>query len=118
MGIFRYPLQVQSADAGRWETIEALVDTGAAYTWLPESNLRSLGFEPTIVRLFELADGAVVERGMAQVPVQLDGDQLVTLCIFGDEGTEPLLGMVTLEEFGLSVDTVGQRLFRRPLPLK
>lgn len=118
MGIFRHPLILQSADGTRRETVDALVDTGAAYTWLPGSTLRSLGFEPAIVRLFELADGTIVERGLADVQILLDGEQVHTLCIFGDEGTEPLLGMITLEQFGLFIDTVNQQLFRQPMPLK
>ena len=42
--------------------------------------------------------------------VTLEGETLPTLVIFGAEGSEPLLGLVTLEEFGLGVDPVDERL--------
>lgn len=31
-------------------------------------------------------------------------------CIFGDDGTEPLLGATALEEFGLGVDPINHTL--------
>ena len=32
------------------------------------------------------------------------------MVVFGDDGAEPLLGAVTMEEFGLGVDPVRRRL--------
>ena len=43
MGIFKYPLEIGSAEGSRYERVEALVDTGAMYSWVPASILRSLG---------------------------------------------------------------------------
>ena len=45
---------------------------------------------------------------------RIDGQSLYPLCIFGDEGSETLLGMVTQDEFGLGVDPVNRRLI--PIP--
>ena len=39
---------------------------------------------------------------------------LPTLVIFGDKESEPLLGAVTLEEFGLAIDPVNKSLM--PVP--
>jgi hypothetical protein len=47
------------------------------------------------------ANGAEIERDCTQASVKVDGSQLITVCVFGDEGSEPLLGAVTLEEMGL-----------------
>jgi len=76
--------------------------------------LEKLGISPAFNREFLLADGRAVEREVAQVLAKIDGQVLYTLCIFGDEGSEPLLGVVTLEEFGLGVDPVNRRLIRVP----
>ena len=46
--------------------------------------------------------------------MRLDGRSRHTACGFGDEGTEPLLGAVTLEEFALGVDPVNGRLLPMP----
>ncbi len=110
MGVFRYPLEVLTSDGTRAERLEAWVDSGASYTWIPGSVLQRLGHVPVARRQFKLADGRTVERDMAQAPVRLEGQQLMTLCVFGDEGSEPLLGAVTLEEFALGIDPVNRRL--------
>lgn len=57
-----------------------------------------------------MADGVIIEREAASVPIRLNGETLPTLCIFGDEGSEPLLGALTLEEFSLGVDPVNRKL--------
>ena len=76
--------------------------------------LERLGIVPQERQPFILADGRPVEYDMAQVRVRLDGRERFTICIFGDEGTEPLLGVYTLEGFGLGVDPVNRRLI--PVP--
>ena len=45
----------------RWETIEALVDTGAGYTWIPASTLARLGVSPQSRREFVTADGRIID---------------------------------------------------------
>jgi hypothetical protein len=47
---------------------------------------------------------------MATVFVRVDGRGRFTPCIFGDDGSNPLLGAVTLEEMGLGVDPVNRKL--------
>ena len=116
MGIFKHPLEIISADGDRYERLDALVDTGAMYSCVPASILRFLGFDPTPTRPFLNADGRTIERRLTVVRVRINDETLPTLAIFGDEGTEAILGMITLEEFGLSVDTVNETLVRLPLP--
>jgi clan AA aspartic protease len=114
MGSFRYRIEIGSQPGQTFEALDALVDTGATYTWIPRSVLERLGISPTFKRDFLLADGRTIQRDVAQVVARIDGQSLYTLCIFGDEGSEPLLGVVTLEEFGLGVDPVNRRLI--PVP--
>lgn len=114
MGSFRYRVEIGDPHRQLFESLDALVDTGATYTWIPRPVLEKLGISPAFKRDFLLADGRIIQRDVAQVVARIDGQSLYTLCIFGDEGSEPLLGVVTLEEFGLGVDPVNRRLI--PVP--
>ncbi|MFA0745724.1 MAG: hypothetical protein LASZOEIN_002538, partial [Candidatus Fervidibacter sp.] len=110
MATFRVTIEIGPMDRSRFEQIEALVDTGATYTVVPRDVLERLGIMPQFRRRFRLADGRVVELDMAVVAIRLEGQTLPTICVFGEEGMDALLGAVTLEEFGLGVDPVNQRL--------
>jgi 4a-hydroxytetrahydrobiopterin dehydratase len=87
-----------------------VVDTGAFYTLVPASLLHELGVQATFRRHFEIADGRTIERDVGEVAVRLDGKIIHTLCVFGDEGSEPLLGAFTLEGFAVLPDPVNKRL--------
>ncbi|MBI4339277.1 MAG: aspartyl protease family protein [Chloroflexi bacterium] len=99
---------------GEFQELEALVDTGSSYTLVPRPLLERLGVVPQENWPFTLADGRRVEYPVTQVRVRLDGRIRYTVCVFGEEGSQPLLGAVTLEEFGLGVDPIGKRLV--PIP--
>ncbi len=114
MGHFRVTVEIGGASGARFEPVDALVDTGATYTWMPRSLLVRLGLSPQEQRDFILADGRRVPYGMAWAPVRLDGRTQPTLLVFGDDDTDPLLGVFTLEGFGLGVDAVNQRLIPTP----
>ncbi len=110
MGTFRYPIVLCSRD-GTWERrVDALVDTGATYTWVPRPILEELGYKPSFKRRLRLADGKVIERDGCEVVAEIDGNRLTTIAIFGDPGSEALLGAVTLEQFSLAPDPVSKRL--------
>ena len=53
---------------------------------------------------------------LVDCPLIIDGETLTTMCIFGDEGSDPLLGALTLEQFSLGVDPVNRRLIAVVLP--
>lgn len=48
MGVFRYRVEIAAVEAGPFVPVETLVDTGAAYTWIPSDVLASLGWCPGI----------------------------------------------------------------------
>ena len=54
-------MEVSSPDGSRWETVDALVDTGASYSQVPGSLPQRLGIVPTDTVEAVLADGRVVE---------------------------------------------------------
>lgn len=110
MGTFNVPLQVADPEGRHYETVEAMVDSGATYTVLPGSMLERLGVVPHSTRNFVLADGSRVERAFGRTWVRLNGRNDVSPVVFWDEGAQPLLGAVTLEIFSLGIDPVNRRL--------
>ena len=118
MGTFRIFIEVARAGGEPFEGMQALVDTGASYSWIPRDVLEGLGVRPDEERLFVLADGREVRYPMAWVRVKLGASTQPTLAVFGDPGTEPILGAFTLEGFGLGVDPVNRRLIPVPGLLK
>ena len=110
MGTFYFPVTLRKPEGEEQADLKLLVDTGATYTWIPEDILEELGLTPSLTRRVKLADGQILARGGAIVLITIGEETLPTLCLFGTRGSEPLLGAVTLEEFGLGVDPVGKTL--------
>ncbi len=114
MGTFLVQIELGDPEGRRYETVEALVDTGATYTTVPGSTLRRLGVSPHTRGTFVLADSSRIERDIGRTWLKLQEGKEIVPVIFGDEDSQPLLGAVTLEIFRLSVDPVSQRLI--PVP--
>lgn len=116
MTVFRYPIEIGDAAGQYFETLEPWVDTGASYSLVPRSIMQRLAYSPTHHRPFQLADGSVVNPGLGRVYFRIGEDVQFSLCVFADEGSEPLLGATALEEFALGVDPVNHTLV--PVVLK
>ena len=101
MGVFNVALEIVDPRGRRYEVIEATVDSCAAYTTMPESLLDALGVVPHTSRTFILADGTRLRRGFGRTWFRLEGQEDLSPVVFCDEGTNPLLGAVTLEIFSL-----------------
>jgi clan AA aspartic protease len=114
VGYFHQPVEIAATPAGPFRTVDALVDTGAIYTLLPASILREIGVEPAFKMPFVYADGRRVEMDTGTIAVRVDGRLRYTPCIFGEESSGAILGVVTLEELGLGVDPVNRRLIEVP----
>src|SRR6266508_2040782 len=110
MGTFTVTIDVGNPTGSTFESIEALVDTGATNTALPASLLRRLGVPPQSKSGYRIADGSRLELDVGRTWVSVDGQQEFKQVVFGPEGSRPVLGAVTLEEMGLSVDPVARRL--------
>ena len=115
MGIFSVPLEVGDPEGSRFERIEALVDTGATFSIVPASILHRLGVEPHERGSFELADGSLRDFSIGETRVRVDGKEINSPVVFGEETMEPILGAVTLEVLGRAVDPARRRLIRVPL---
>ena len=110
MGLFNQTFLIGPKDGCRLEEVTALVDTGSIYTMLPSSFLMDIGVVPEWDSVFEMADGREVTLQMAEVLVGLQEVERTRVCILGPDNCQPLLGVDTLEGFGLMADPVNQRL--------
>ena len=114
MSVFYHPITVLSASGEETAEVDALADTGSTYLWLPRPFLERLGHRPVASRRMIIATGGEIERGVAPVVVRLNGEAWAVPCVFGDEGSTPLLGAMVLEAFSLAADPVNHRLI--PVP--
>ena len=110
MGTFTVPISIGDPQGENWIELDALVDTGASVTSVPGSILRELGVMPVASQQFRFAQGEVRQMDMGRTWIDVDGREEMTLFVFNDEGTPPLLGALALEALFLGVDPVAQRL--------
>ncbi len=111
MGDFRVAIRIARGQGERFETLQALVDTGSTFTWIPQDVLERLGVRPDREWPFELADGREQRYPVAWLQIRVeDRHEQPTIVVFGPPGAEPILGVVTLEEYLLAVDPVHHRL--------
>ena len=102
-------------DRDRETTIDMTVDSGAIYSVVPTSVLREIGVTPDRTETFWLADGRSVRRRVGHAVFQMQGKEGISKVIFGRAGDASLLGVLTLEVLGLSLDPLKRTL--RPLKL-
>lgn len=111
MGTFREPIKLANIRHPKGAvSLEAVVDTGATYSWVPEDILKRLGIKPQERRPLRIASGKVIERKLGWVSMTVRDKTVPTPVLFGDKGSDSLLGAVTLEELGFSVDPIHRTL--------
>ena len=76
------PLEVADLEGRHFETVEAMVDSGATYTTLPTSIIERLRVVPHSVRRFVLAYDSSVERGFGRTWMRLDGSEDISPVVF------------------------------------
>ena len=89
--------------------IEALVDTGSELSWLPAQQMTAIGVEPRRKRTFVPATKEVVERDVGYAVLTAEGFETVDEVVFAKKNDLCLLGVRTLEGFGVTVDNVSHR---------
>ncbi len=96
-----------------------LVDTGATDCMAPADELDKLGIERVGKTAYELANGTVEEYFFGLVRIEFMGETTAGRIVFGEHGSEPLLGVTALESVGIIVDPANMTLKRLPaIPLK
>lgn len=110
MGVFKVQMGIGNQERDRWVSVDALVDMGASITSMPASVLRGLGVMPLMKQDFLFAQGEVRRMDVGQTWVRIEEREIITLVLFNDEGTPPLLGALALEGAFMGVNPVEQRL--------
>lgn len=96
-----------------------LVDTGATDSMAPADELEKIGARKEGKTSYELADGTVREYPFGLLRIEFMGETTAGRVIFGEPGSEPLLGVTALESVGIIVDPASKTLERLPaIPLK
>ena len=114
MGTFSVQVQVGDVQGDQWLDVEALVDTGATHTVIPQETAQALGIDRLETVPFQLADDRNVDYEVGEAKVRLGDRERTVLVVVGESGVGPLLGATTLELFNVAVDPVGRRLIRVP----
>jgi len=98
-------------------TADFLVDSGAGYTLVPASIVQKLALKPSFYREFSLADGKKVKRPIGSAIVRYGTEEIATPVVLGKPGDSALLGVLTLEAFGLALDPFQRKIYRANLIL-
>ena len=105
--IIRNPAERERCWQGRF-----LVDTGATDSQVPRRHLEAIGLRPVGSREYVLADGRVSHSEVTVAQLEFVDTVTGGAVIFGEDDTEPLLGLTALESTGFAVDPVDCELKR------
>jgi len=89
--------------------LEVLVDTGSELTWLPADALTQIGILPVRKRAFQTATKQMVQRDVGYAILRAEGFETIDEVVFAEVGDMNLLGVRTLEGFGVIVDNIAHR---------
>ncbi len=99
---------------GKSVEVNFLVDSGVTYTVVKRDVWEYLGLEPKREIELILADGTIIKRWLSEAMIELLGyGEYHSPVILGEKEDENLLGVVTLEIFGLILDPLKREL--RPM---
>ena len=112
MSAFRLNLLVRNPlqEARRAGPVDCLVDTGSELSWLPKEILQQIGVEARKTRQFKMADGQILTRSVGYAILQCGEFETTDEVVYAEPGDIKLLGVRTLEGFGVMADPIGHRL--------
>jgi len=88
---------------------EVLVDTGSELTWLPKDLLAGIQVAPVRRRHFSTATKQLITRETGYAILKAEGFETVDEVVFAEPSDMALLGVRTLEGFGVMVDNLAHR---------
>lgn len=104
-------------DSRRQVEADFLVDSGAHFTVVPSSIVEKLGLKPNFEQSFSLADGKTIKRKVGNVMVKFEDREMAVPVVLGERNDEGLLGVTTLESFGLMLDPFQRKIYKSRLML-
>ena len=94
----------------RSRRVRFLVDSGAVYSVLRDTDWRALGLSPERELDFVLADGTTLTRGVSECSFEVEGRRATSPVVLGETEDEALLGAVTLETLGFVLNPLTRTL--------
>lgn len=115
MGLMYAPVTIRNpADTSKsWEGT-FLVDTGAIDSLVPRDVLESIGITPRGQREYVLADGKEIKFDIGIAQMEFMGEIIGSTIVFGEPGTDPLLGAIDMQDAGVVVDPRKETLQKMP----
>jgi len=112
MSVFKVNLvALNPSDLDRYTpSLEVLVDTGSELSWLPADALLQIGITPLRKRTFQTATKQIVQRDVGYAILRAEGFETIDEVVFAESEDMNLLGVRTLEGFGVIVDNIAHRL--------
>jgi clan AA aspartic protease len=93
--------------------LEAAVDTGATYSWIPRTLMAKLVIRPSRRVKFKTSEGRVIERDVGHLFIEWNGETAPTTIVLAEEGDQTVIGLHALESLGLEVDPVTREVRKR-----
>jgi predicted aspartyl protease len=115
MGEIRIHFRVYGAD-GQTADLEAVVDTGATFSKIPQSIATTLGLEAKYETDIELSDGRLIRRKLTFAEIEIEEVRRPVLVALGEE-EKPLIGYTTLELLGFKVNPLTRKL-EKAIPIE
>ena len=108
MGIFKVDLYaINPLDENkRTPAFTALVDTGSHMTWLPRRALLDAGINPRGKKNFRNSNNQLCTRDYGYAILSADKYTTNGEVVFGEKSDQILLGVHTIEGFGVKVDNI------------
>jgi aspartyl protease family protein len=117
MGSFSAKLRVWNPESPeKVEEIEAMVDTGAAFSWIHRERLERLGAVMLRRIGFRAIDGSIIERDTAAVWVGSNGFTAPDIVVMAERNDVEVIGVHTIEGLGLAADPVQKKLIPTVMP--
>lgn len=117
MGSFSAKLRVWNPSAPeKYEEIQAMVDTGAAFSWIHKERLERLGAEVLRRIGFRAIDGSIIERDTAAVWVASSDFKAPDIVVMAEPSDMEVIGVHTIEGLGLAADPVHKKLIPTVMP--
>jgi len=117
MGSFSAKLKVWNPVAPeKTEEIVAMVDTGAAFSWIHRDRLERLGVEVLRRIGFRAIDGSIIERETVAVWVGSSGFKAPDIVVMAEPSDMEVIGVHTIEGLGLAADPVQKKLIPTVMP--
>lgn len=118
MGIINTNLKViNPSQPSKYFEGEFLVDTGAQYTVIPLDIWKKIGLKPQRKQKFILADGKIVERQIGGAYIEYEGVRATSPIVLGEKNDSFIMGVVTLESLGLSINPFTRKIYSAKLML-